>query len=143
MAVSKFGKFDWLLGWLVPQGTAGAYVQAVALTSSTGAEYTPDNPLPIAAVTQAPFSVSGTASLAVTSTSASVLLVGTGSQVMVTSPSTNAAVAFITFNGVAATTDTPILPGTVQTFTVSAGTTVAAAIGTATTTLYFTRGSGS
>jgi len=46
MAVSKFGFKDWLLGWLIPQGTGGAYVQGVSLTDTTGAPIgTAANPL--------------------------------------------------------------------------------------------------
>ncbi len=63
---------------------------------------------------------------------------------MVTSGGGNA-ISFIKFGSstvTAAVTDTPILPGTVQTFTLPPGATHAAAIGTSSTTLYFTRGDG-
>lgn len=89
----------------------------------------------------------GTVSRTVTGTSASVALAFPSSQqVMVTSPAGNT-IAFIEFgtSGVAAVaaTGTPIQPGSIMVFTVSASTTHVAAIGTSGTTLYFTSGMGS
>lgn len=95
----------------------------------------------------APLSPAGTVSLAVTGSTGSVALSkAVLSQVMVTSAAANS-IAFIKFGTsavTAAVTDTPILPGTVQVFTVPNDGTVThvAAIGTASTTLYFTVGEG-
>lgn len=93
----------------------------------------------------APFTPAGTVSLAVTGASGRVALAKSGlNQVVVTSPGSSA-IAFITIGdsaGTAAVTDTPILPGTVQTFTIPTTATHVAAIGTAGTTLYFTVGEG-
>ncbi len=93
-----------------------------------------------------PITPSGTVSRTVTAASANVALAKSGlSQLMVTSAATNA-IAFInvgTSNAVtAAVTDTPILPGTVQVFTIPFDATHVAAIGTTGTTLYFTVGEG-
>ncbi len=92
-----------------------------------------------------PFTPAGTVSRTVTGTTARVALAKSGlNQVMVTSLAGNA-IAFINFGSVtveAAVTDTPILPGTVQMFTIPQDTTNVAAIGTAGTTLYFTSGEG-
>lgn len=83
------------------------------------------------------------------SSAASALPTLHGDQVMVSSLSGNA-IAFIAF-GTASTTvvipttstnGIPILPGTVQAFTVPPGTTHVAVIGTAANTLYFTCGDG-
>jgi len=63
---------------------------------------------------------------------------------MISSLSANA-VAFLKFGTsavTAAVTDTPILPGTVQVFTIPIDVTHVAAIGTTATTLYFTVGEG-
>lgn len=92
----------------------------------------------------APFTPAGTVSLAVTAATARVALAKTSNQVLVNSPSSNS-IAFIKFDQVtvvAAVTDTPILPGTVQVFTVPLDATHVAAIGTPATTLYFTSGEG-
>ncbi len=93
----------------------------------------------------APFTPAGTVSRTVTSTTATVALAKTGlNQVMVTSPAANA-IAFINFGSssvTAAVTDTPVLPGTVQMFTIPQDVTNASAIGTTGTTLYFTSGEG-
>lgn len=94
----------------------------------------------------APISPGGTAILAVIGTTGrvSIAALGNGDQIMVTSQSSNAP-AFIKFGDatVAATVnDTPILPGTVQTFTIPPGATNVAAIGVVATNLYFTRGDG-
>lgn len=92
-----------------------------------------------------PFTPGGTVSRAVTGTTANVALSSThGLQVMVTSAATNS-LAFIKFGAStveATTSDTPILPGTVQVFTIPSGTLYVAAIGTSGTTLYFTSGDG-
>lgn len=89
----------------------------------------------------------GTVNLAVTGTTGRVVLAKTGSPqtVMVTSaPGGN--IAFIEFGDVTvvsvAATGTPILPGAIMVFAVGAGITNVAAIGSATTTLYFTSGHG-
>lgn len=91
-----------------------------------------------------PFTPGATVSRTVSGASASVALgAGGGLQVMVTSDPANS-IAFIKFGESAVTaalTDTPILPGTVQVFTIAATTTHVAAIGTA-GTLYFTGGDG-
>jgi hypothetical protein len=83
--------------------------------------------------------------LAVTDATGSVALAKSGlNQVMVTSAAANS-IAFIAFGTsavTAAVTDTPILPGTVQVFTIPHSVTHVAAIGTASTTLYFTSGEG-
>ena len=93
----------------------------------------------------APLTPAGTVSRTVTGTTARVTLAKTGlNQVMVTSAAANT-IAFIKFGSVtveAAVTDTPILPGTVQVFTIPLDATNVAAIGTAGTTLYFTSGEG-
>lgn len=93
----------------------------------------------------APFTPAGTVSLAVTGATARVALPRPGAnQIMVTSPAANA-IAFIKFDQAtvtAAVTDTPILPGTSQVFTVPLDASHVAAIGTASTTLYFTVGEG-
>lgn len=91
-----------------------------------------------------PFTPGSTVSRTVSGASANVALTGSGLQVMVSSLAANA-IAFITFGTSAVTaalTDTPVLPGTVQVFTIPPGTTHVAAIGTA-GTLYLTRGDGS
>ena len=98
----------------------------------------------------APITVGNTVAVAVTASSAASLLpVSQGDQIMVTSPAGNA-IAFIAF-GVSTTTVTiptttqngcPILPGTVQTFTVPPTNTYVAVIGSVSSTLYFTRGDG-
>lgn len=93
-----------------------------------------------------PFAAGGTVSRTVTSSTARVALSKTGSPqtVMVTSPS-GGNIAFINFGDVtvtAAVTDTPVLPGAIMVFSVGADVTNVAAIGSATTTLYFTCGHG-
>lgn len=92
-----------------------------------------------------PFSPGATVSRSVTGTTARVALpTSYGNQIMVTSASGNS-IAFIKFGDAtieAAVTDTPILPGTVQVFTVQPSMTNVAAIGTTGTTLYFTSGDG-
>ena len=91
-----------------------------------------------------PFTPGATVSRTVSGASANVALNNAGAmQVMVTSLAANE-IAFIkpgTSAITAALTDTPILPGTVQVFTVPPGTTHMAAIGTS-GTLYFTSGDG-
>lgn len=94
-----------------------------------------------------PFTPGATVSLAVTGTTGNVAMSKpAGRQIMVTSLAANAAtfIAFGTSAAVeAAVTDTPILPGTVNVFTVpSAWTHVAAITATGTATLYFTSGDG-
>ncbi len=90
--------------------------------------------------------------IAVTATGASVataLPTTKGNQVMVSSPGTNG-IAFIAF-GISTTTvvipttatnGTPILPGSIQLFTVPASATHVSVIGTLNNTLYFTAGDG-
>ena len=92
-----------------------------------------------------PFTPGATVSLDVTESTASVALSALlSNQVRVASPADNE-VAFIRFGGsgiTAALTDLPILPGTVEVFTVQDAWTHIAAIGTTGSTLYFTRGDG-
>ncbi len=88
----------------------------------------------------------GTVSRTVSGTSAAVALAKTGNPqtILVTSPTANA-IAFIEFGdstvAAVAATGTPILPGTVMTFTVGAAVTHMGAIGSA-GTLYATCGHG-
>ncbi len=97
-----------------------------------------------------PFAIGGaTAPLSVTAASSNVSLAAIGAhlQVMVTAPASNAATAFIKFGTdntvAAAVTDTPILAGTVQVFTIESGVDYAAGItASSTATLYFTPGDG-
>lgn len=95
-----------------------------------------------------PFSPGPTVSRTVTSSSANVALgtgASTGGQIMITSPA-GGNIAFINWGTssavTAALTDTPILPGAIMVLTYPGGTTHVAAIGSATTTLYFTVGQG-
>lgn len=93
-----------------------------------------------------PFTPGATVSLAVTTSTARIALpVTKGPQIRIASVAANAA-TFIRFGTVtvnAAVTDVPILPGTVEVFTVPPGAThVAAITGTSTATLYFTAGDG-
>lgn len=98
----------------------------------------------------APFTPGNSVAVSVTASSAYTgLSVPKGDQIMVTSPSANA-IAFIAF-GISTTTVTipttstngcPILPGTVQVFTVPPGTTGVSVIGSTSSTLYFTAGDG-
>ncbi len=92
-----------------------------------------------------PFTPGSTVSRTVTATTARVALPSlAGNQVRVASPATNT-VAFIKFGDAtveAVGTDMPILPGTVEVFTVQPSFTNVAAIGTTGTTLYFTAGDG-
>lgn len=89
----------------------------------------------------------GTVNLSVTGSTARVPLsiVSQSQQVMVTSPAANN-IAFIEFGSstvvAVAATGTPILPGAIMVFTVGQTVTNVAAIGSATTTLYFTCGAG-
>lgn len=93
-----------------------------------------------------PFTPAGTVSRTVTSSSANVALPTTSSnyQLMVTSAA-GGNIAFIKFGTStveAAVTDFPILPGTQRVISFPANATHVAAIGSATTTLYFTVGNG-
>jgi hypothetical protein len=93
-----------------------------------------------------PGTPAGTVSRTVSGTSASVALAKPTNQVMVTSLAANA-IAFVAFGSssvaAVAATDTPILPGSVQVFSIPAVTGMyAAAIGSA-GTLYFTSIEGS
>lgn len=92
-----------------------------------------------------PLTPGPTVSRTVTSSTANVALSAIGSTIMVTSaPGGN--IAFIKFgvdsSVTALVTDTPILPGAIYVFTVSPTDLYVAAIGSATTTLYFTTGYG-
>jgi hypothetical protein len=94
-----------------------------------------------------PFTPGATVSRAVTSSSARVALPTTrGNQILVTSPGGEATTSFIKFGAsdvVAVATDTPILAGTVQVFSVPPGNTHVAAINASgAQTLYFTGGDG-
>ena len=93
----------------------------------------------------APFTPGATVILAVTGTTGTASLSTThGDQIRVASPATNS-LAFIRFGttGVVATVnDLPILPGTVEVFTILPGATLVAGIGTTGTNLYFTGGDG-
>jgi hypothetical protein len=103
----------------------------------------------MASVGLSPFTPGNTVAITITSSSAETAIqTGTGDQVMVSSLAGNA-IAFVAF-GISSTTvtipttatnGTPILPGTVQVFTVPPGTTHIAVIGTS-GTLYVTRGDG-
>lgn len=92
-----------------------------------------------------PFTAGPTVSRTVTGSTAQVALGKPTNQVMVTSPS-GGAIAFIKFGSdstvTAAVTDIPILPGTIQIFSIATTQTNVAAIGTSGTTLYFTSGEG-
>ena len=94
--------------------------------------------------------IAPSASISATTSSSRVALPNsTATQVMVTAPATNADVALIRFGSsdiTALTTSTPILPGTVQVFTVPGDgivTHVAAICATSTASLIFTSGMGS
>lgn len=96
-----------------------------------------------------PFTPGVTVALDGITASASVALgapVGKGQQVLVTNPAGGTqALAFIRFGDsavVAAATDTPILPGTRQIFTVPDSATHVAGFSGAATDLYFTSGYG-
>ncbi|MEI6283071.1 MAG: hypothetical protein WCP82_10225 [Alphaproteobacteria bacterium] len=94
-----------------------------------------------------PFTPAGTVTLSVSSTTGSATLPTTSfDQLLVTAPA-GGAIAFIRWGAspqTAVTTDTPILPGSVQIFTIpSTATTVAAITGSSTQTLYLTVGQGS
>lgn len=93
----------------------------------------------------APFTPGATAIIAVTGTTGRVALPATGAdQVLVTSQASNNP-AFIKFGDVtvvATVSDTPILQGTSQVFTINTAFTHVAAIGIVSTNLYFTRGDG-
>lgn len=98
----------------------------------------------------APFTPGNSIAVSVTATSAyTALPTGHGDQIMVSSPVANA-IAFIAF-GISTTTvvvpttstnGCPILPGTVQVFTVPPGVTGVSVIGSTSSTLYFTAGDG-
>lgn len=93
----------------------------------------------------APFTPGGTVILAVTGSTGSVALaVGGGDQVRLLSIAANAILFFKfgTSTVTAAVTDTPLIPGEVEIFTVPPGATHIAAIGTVSTNLYATRGDG-
>lgn len=97
-----------------------------------------------------PFTPGSSIAVSVTATSAATALPTlSANQIMVSAPAANA-VAFIAF-GTASTTvvipttqqnGCPILPGTVQVFTVPPGATHVAVIGSVSSTLYFTAGDG-
>ncbi len=97
------------------------------------------------ASTQNPLSPAGTASLSCSSSNARVALAKSSNTVMVTAPA-GGAVTFIKFGSstvTAAVTDTPILPGSVQTFSIPPDATYVAGItASSTQTLYFTSGEG-
>lgn len=98
----------------------------------------------------APITPGNSVAISVTASSVATLIPASqGDQIMVTSPAANA-IAFIAF-GISTTTvvipttttnGCPILPGTVQTFTVPPTNTHVAVIGSVSSTLYFTRGDG-
>jgi hypothetical protein len=97
-----------------------------------------------------PFTPGSTIAVSVTATSAATALPTLrGNQVMVSAPAGNV-IAFIAFGVsnttvVVPTTQTngcPILPGTVQVFTVPSTATHVSVIGTVASTLYFTAGDG-
>jgi hypothetical protein len=99
----------------------------------------------------APFTPGNSVAVTVSATSAVTTLPTThGDQVRVSSLAANA-ISFIAF-GISTTTvviptgtsanGIPVLPGTIETFTVPPGTTSVAVIGTAANTLYFTCGDG-
>lgn len=88
----------------------------------------------------------GTVSIAVTGTSAAVALGKTGPLTCEVQSLAGNAIAFIEFGvstvAAVAATGYPILPGVDKVVSVPAGATHVAAIGTASTTLYFTPGHG-
>lgn len=92
----------------------------------------------------------GTVTASVTTSSAATALTSNACvdrQVIVTSPATSAAIAFIEFGTsasvtAAVATGIPILPGSVQTFSVGEATYVACITSTSTATVYFTSGHG-
>jgi len=97
-----------------------------------------------------PFTPGSSIAVSVTASSAATVLPTLrGNQIMVSAPAGNV-IAFIAF-GTASTTvvipttqtnGCPILPGTVQVFTVPPGSTHVSVIGTVGSTLYFTAGDG-
>lgn len=98
----------------------------------------------------APFTPGYTKIITVAATTASLALPTGGDQILVSSLAANA-IAFINFGDSTVTVviptgtqqaGTPILPGTVQTFTIPIGATHIASIGTAANSLYITRGDG-
>lgn len=93
----------------------------------------------------APFTPGETVSRTVTSSTANVALGKGGDQVLIQGVA-GGNIAFIKFGTdstvTAAVTDTPILPGVPYYLTLPTGSTYIAAIGSATTTLYITRGDG-
>jgi len=98
----------------------------------------------------APFTPGNSIAITVAATTATVTLPTGGDQVMITSLAANA-VAFVNFGSSTVTAVIPtgtasaataVLPGTSRVFTVPAGATSIATIGTAGNTLYVTRGDG-
>ena len=89
-----------------------------------------------------------TATIAVTVAATSVALPSTGQRTLVVTSVAGGAVAFIRFGSAATgqdatTADMPILPGSVQVFSIGdLDTFVSAITGAATATLYFTSGQG-
>lgn len=147
MAVSKFGLKDWLLGWLVPSGTGTAAIQAVALTSSTGAEYNAASPLPVAlqaSSASAAFNPTGEAALSVTTTSARVALGSAGPTALVVN--TGATVAYVAFGNASVVANTtsghPVPAGWGIAFDIGSANFIAAITASSTTTLTITTGTG-
>ncbi len=98
----------------------------------------------------APFTPGNTKIITVAATTASLALPTGGDQVLISSIAANA-IAFVNFGDSTVTVviptgtqqaGTPILPGTVQTFTIPNGATHIATIGTTSNILYVTRGDG-
>lgn len=97
------------------------------------------------ASTQNPFTPAGTVTISVSSSNVTTALSKATNAVMISAPA-GGAVAFIKFGTssvTAAVTDTPILPGSVQTFSVAPQVThVGAITASSTQTLYATSGEG-
>lgn len=92
----------------------------------------------------APFTPGLTVILQVTGSTARQSLGTGGDQVRLLSVAANA-ILFFKFGDstvTAAVTDTPLIPGEIEIFTIPPGTTHVAAIGTTSTNLYATRGDG-
>lgn len=94
----------------------------------------------------APFTPAATVSRTVTSSTANVQLPAIGGDQVIIQSVPGGNIAFVKFGTdntvTAATTDLPILPGAMYVFTIPYLSTYIAAIGSATTTLYITRGDG-
>lgn len=93
-----------------------------------------------------PFTPGGTVTLAVDTNTDRVALSATGGMQARVIIVAGGSITFIKFGSAtveAAVTDTPVLPGTVEIFTIPPGTThIAAIVAASTSTIYITRGDG-